>query len=100
MPFPSYSNLFEWMNVKCINIYSPKDKIMFQRLFRNLIALFTVYGFSTNPLRYLMTLLVLALLPYLVYLLFGSIALVFILAIVALLLWRTLKTKSAHYRAY
>ncbi|MDX1638467.1 MAG: hypothetical protein R3281_10890 [Balneolaceae bacterium] len=71
---------------------------MWNRLLRALAALFSAYSFIANPLRYLVSLVMVIIIPYLVYVFLGGIAFGLLLVVGGYLVYRAINN-SKYYGA-
>lgn len=67
---------------------------MLTRLLRALSAIFNVYSFYTNPVKFIVTLLVALILPYLAYILLGGVVFIIVLVLGIYLMYRTITYKE------
>lgn len=72
---------------------------MWQRILRFLTASLNMYSFYANPVRYILSLLLIILIPYLAYIFWGSLVILILMGIGIYLLYRWIMRtqKGSHY---
>lgn len=65
---------------------------MWSRILRLLTSMLNIYSFYSNPVRYILSLLVIMIIPYLIYIFWGSLIIIALLCLGIYFLYRLVKT--------